>query len=169
MKPVHCPCCGATLVPAEEDGHDRQFCASCKEFIYENPVPVVAGVILDREKRVLLVKRGVEPCIGTWTLPGGFIEIGEHPDDCILREIKEETDLDCRIRHLLGVYQQKGWKYRSVIVLAYLLDVVSGEPRAGDDAVDIRHYEYSHLPDIPFSSHREILADLFRNTLSGKE
>jgi 8-oxo-dGTP diphosphatase len=144
-----------------ENGYERQFCQSCSTFVYENPVPVVAGVILDPEHRLLLIKRGVEPCIGKWTLPTGFIEIGEHPDTCILREVKEETNLDCTIKRFFGVYQQKGWKYRSVVVLAYLLDPGSGEPRAGDDAVDIRYYEYVALPDIPFASHQNIVHDLF--------
>ncbi len=163
MKPLHCLHCGSELIPRKENGCDRQFCPSCNAFVYENPVPVVAGIILDTASRVLLVKRGVEPCIGKWTLPSGFIEIGEHPDECILREVKEETNLECKIRKLLGVHQQKGWKYRSVIVLAYLLDIISGEPKAGDDAVDIGYYEYEALPDIPFSSHRNIVHDLFQN------
>lgn len=161
MEPVHCPQCGSTLISRRENGYDRQFCQQCDLFIYENPVPVVAGIILDEENRILLVKRGVQPCIGKWTLPTGFIEIGEHPDDCVLREVEEETSLECRIIRLFGIYQQEGWKYRSVIVIAYLLETVNGEPKAGDDAVDIRYYAHETLPDIPFASHRNIVSDLF--------
>jgi 8-oxo-dGTP diphosphatase len=163
MEPVHCPQCGSELIPRKENGYNRQFCPRCISFVYENPVPVVAGIILDVENRILLIKRGVDPCIGKWTLPTGFIEIGEHPDVCILREVKEETNLECNIKKLFGVYQQKGWKYRSVIVLAYLLDNLSGEAKAGDDAVDVRYYEYETLPDIPFESHRHIVRDVFQS------
>jgi ADP-ribose pyrophosphatase YjhB (NUDIX family) len=162
MQLLHCPHCGSKLMPRKENGYERLFCPKCSTFVYENPVPVVAAVILDEKERVLLVKRGVEPCIGTWTLPSGFIEMGEHPDACVLREAKEETNLECKIRRLLGVYHQKGWRYRSVIVLAYLLDTIGGEPRAGDDAVAIGYYGHEALPDIPFSSHRDIIHDLFQ-------
>ncbi len=162
MKLRYCPQCGEELVPKKEGDSKRLFCRGCNEFIYENPVPVVAGVILDKEKRILLIKRGVEPCKGRWTLPTGFLEIDEKPEETILREIKEETNLDCRIRSLVGLYQQRGWRYKSVIVLAYILDVLKGEAKAGDDAVDIRYFDYKDLPEIPFKSHREIIKDIFQ-------
>ncbi len=160
MELHHCPQCGEQLTTKKEDTHNRLYCQLCKVFVYENPVPVVAGVILNTQGKILLIKRGVEPCIGSWTLPSGFIEINEKPDECIIREIKEETNLDCRIKNLLGAYQQKGWRYKSVIVLAYLLDILRGEPKAGDDAVDIQYFSYEHLPDIPFQSHRVIIEDV---------
>lgn len=162
MELLHCPQCGTKLIPRTENGYERLFCPRCKVFVYENPVPVVAGAILDEKERILLVKRGVEPCIGSWTLPSGFIEMGEHPDACVLREVKEETNLSCRIQRIIGLYHQKGWRYRSVIVLGYLLDRTGGAPQAGDDAVDVSYYPYEKLPAIPFASHRNIIDDLFQ-------
>ena len=162
MKLLFCPQCGEKLVSQKENETVRLYCKTCNEFIYENPVPVVAGIILDRENKILLIKRGVKPCIGKWTLPTGFIEVNETSEKCIVREIKEETNLDCRIKELLGVYQQKGWRYKSVIVLAYVLDVIKGEAKAGDDAIDICYFNFIDLPKIPFKSHREIIRDIYK-------
>ncbi len=163
MELRYCPECGSKLIPRTENSCERLFCSQCNVFVYENPVPVVAAAILDERKRILLVKRGIEPCIGSWTLPSGFIEMGEHPDACVLREVKEETNLSCTIKRIIGLYHQKGWRYRSVIVLGYLLDAIDGVPQAGDDAVDIGYYAFGQLPEIPFASHRDIIDDLFKN------
>ena len=164
MKLLYCPKCGGKLFTKKEDDKERLFCQRCKEFIYENPVPVVAAVILDKEKRILLVKRGEEPCTGRWALPSGFIEIDEIPEESVIREMREEVNLNCRIRSLLGLYQQRGWRYKSVIVLAYILDVIKGNAKAGDDAVDLRYFDYQNLPEIPFKSHREIIEDIFKGS-----
>lgn len=161
MNLNNCPQCGNILISKKEGNYDRSYCQKCAEFTYINPVPVVAGVIKDEKNRILLIKRGVEPCIHHWTLPTGFIEINETPEESILREIKEETNLTCTIERLLGVYQQKGWKYESIIVLAYILNPIEGYPKAGDDAIDIKYFEYKTLPEIPFISHRKIIKNIY--------
>jgi ADP-ribose pyrophosphatase YjhB (NUDIX family) len=162
MELNFCPQCGCSLTKKTEGTYERKFCLQCKHFIYENPVPVVAGIILEQDKRILLVKRGVEPCIGKWTLPTGFIELHETPEQCVVREVFEETNLKCHTKSLFGVYQQKGWKYKSVVTIAYRLTIESGTLRAGDDASDARFFSYNELPDIPFISHCLIIKDLFQ-------
>jgi len=161
MEYKYCPKCGNELRIRIENGIERLFCQVCNHFIYKNPVPVVAGIILDSKKRILLVKRGIEPCKGEWSLPSGFIEIDETPEQCVLREMKEETGLECRKERLFGVYQQKGWRYSSIIILAYILNITGGEAKAGDDAADLCFYAYQDIPEIPFISHRKIIKDIF--------
>jgi 8-oxo-dGTP diphosphatase len=164
VKLNNCPQCGSELVGKKEGEYERAYCEECGEFVYVNPVPVVAGVIQDESERVLLVKRGIEPCINRWSLPSGFIEINETPEEGVLREIKEETNLTCAIKRLQGVYQQRGWKYESIIVISYVLEVVSGRPRAGDDAIAVDFFGYDSLPEIPFASHREIIQSIFNES-----
>ena len=161
MELKYCPQCGKRLCVKKENGSNRLFCKNCNKFLYENPVPVVAGIVLDKNKRILLIKRGIEPNIGSWALPSGFMEIDESPDESIIREMKEETNLVCRIRKLLGTFKQKGFRYKNIIVLAYLLDVVKGIPEAGDDATALRFFDVQNLPEIPFTSHRKIIRTLF--------
>jgi len=55
-------------------------CERCGEPIYENPVPATAVVVIDKTESLVLVKRGVDPKKGYWCLPGGFMEIGETPE-----------------------------------------------------------------------------------------
>jgi len=63
----------------------------------------IACAAVIKENNVLLVKRIKEPYTGFWSMPGGKIEFGEYPEEAALREIKEETNLDCRSEGLKGV------------------------------------------------------------------
>ncbi len=164
MKLNYCPECGNHLEVKKENNREQLFCSACDKFVYQNPVPVVAGLIQNQKKEILLIKRGIEPCRGSWALPSGFMELDETPQQCVLREIKEETNLDCKIVHLLGVYQQKGWRYKSIIVIAYILEPIGGKPEACDDADELQYIPYKSLPQIPFKSHRKIIRDYFVNS-----
>ena len=65
------------------------------------------AVILDPDSRILLVRLAADEVeAGAWTLPGGGVEFGEHPDDAVLREVAEETGLSARIDGILGIFSQ---------------------------------------------------------------
>lgn len=66
------------------------------------PIPAVGAVILARE-HVLLIQRGQPPSEGKWTLPGGVVEIGESPENAIIREVREECSLDILVLGILDV------------------------------------------------------------------
>jgi ADP-ribose pyrophosphatase YjhB (NUDIX family) len=102
---------------------------------------------------VLLVKRSVEPKKGLWCLPGGFMELGETPEQAALRELKEETGLAGRIEMLLGVYANPSVIYHTVLMVGYLVKSYSGTLIAGDDADDAAFFHYDRLPEIAFESH----------------
>ena len=69
-----CPWCGAPLGPP---AGERQDCAGCGEPSYLNPKPTASGIVLDAEGRVLLGRRAIEPWLGFWDTPGGFVSPGE--------------------------------------------------------------------------------------------
>ncbi len=130
----------------------RLFCGHCNETFYENPVPATCIVTIDEAERVLLVKRNVEPKKGFWCLPGGFVELGENPDEGALRELKEETGLDGKIEMLMGVTSSPSSQYDTVLMIGYLVKS-SGILCTGYDASEAKWFNYKELPEIAFKSH----------------
>jgi len=74
-----------------------------KERRYRNPTPTV-DTIIQRDSRILLVKRRNDPFKGYLVLPGGFVNEGERVEDAAKREVKEETSLNIEVLDILGVY-----------------------------------------------------------------
>lgn len=109
------------------------------------PVPAV-GVVCLRGDSVLLIRRGRPPRQGEWSLPGGRIEPGERAIDAALRELGEETGVEARITGLIdvvdGVFPEADRHY---VLIDYAAEWVSGEPVAGDDALEAR---FVRLDDI---------------------
>jgi ADP-ribose pyrophosphatase YjhB (NUDIX family) len=114
-------------------------------------------VVVDAEDRVLLVKRSVDPKKGFWCLPGGFMELGETPEQAALRELKEETGLAGKIDMLLGVLTNPSALYHTVLIVGYLVKSYSGSLIAGGDANDTALFHMNELPEIAFESHASFI------------
>lgn len=98
MTAGFCARCGGEVerrVPAGED-RERDVCARCGTIHYQNP-RLVVGTVVSHEGAVLLCRRAIEPRRGTWTVPAGFLEIGESAPDGAARETREETGVEVRI------------------------------------------------------------------------
>jgi len=114
----------------------------------EKPVVGVGGVIIDRG-HALLIRRGSEPLRGEWSIPGGTLELGETLEEGVARELLEETGVDVRVLELIEVFDRiyldkeaiaAGNKRRPrfhYVIVDYLCEVISGEPRAGSDVTDV--------------------------------
>jgi len=109
----------------------------------EGPSVTADCLIVNKKGEILLIKRGRPPFEGSWALPGGFIECGrETIEQCAVREAKEETGIDAKLKHLLGVRSHPDRDPRGHTVTAiYVCETVSDEEartaRADDDACDI--------------------------------
>lgn len=105
---------------------------------FSSPTPAV-GVVCLRGEEVLLIRRGKPPRVGEWSLPGGRIEPGERATDAALRELAEETGVTARITSLIdvvdGIFAEAGLHY---VLIDYAAAWLSGEPVAGDDALEAR-------------------------------
>ncbi len=155
----HCPRCGVELESRDDHGHARPTCPSCGYIHYWNPVPA-AGVILERDGAVLMVKRRWDPRAGQWCLPAGFMEYGEAPEKCAVRELFEETGVIGRLTGLFGVYAGLDDPRVRTVLILYTAEVEGGEEQAGDDATALRWFERDALPhDSAFASHRQALAE----------
>ena len=158
----YCPYCRAPLSYREVENRERLVCTGCNRIIYENPIPATAAVVRDEDKKILLVKRSVEPKKGMWCLPGGFVELDETPEQACLRELYEETNLTGEIDRLMGIYPGHSAVYKSVLVIGYLIGRYQGLLNAGDDCEEAGFFDVRRLPTIAFRSHRTLLDDVLR-------
>jgi ADP-ribose pyrophosphatase YjhB (NUDIX family) len=138
-------------------GRVRRVCSDCGFVHFVDP-KVGAGVLAEKDGKVLLVRRGVSPAMGSWCLPSGFVEHDEDPAGAAVRECLEETGLRVRITALLDVMPYGNDQRGSGIIVLYRAQVVGGQPHAGDDASEIGFFGPDELPsDIAFPSNREVL------------
>jgi 8-oxo-dGTP diphosphatase len=152
-----CPLCGNKLRVRLLEGYRRPFCSACNLPIYENPVPATCVVAADGAGRILLVRRSVEPKSGQWCLPGGFMELGESPENAALRELREETGMRAKIESLLGVVSAPSDAYDTVLMVGYRVNALDGILEPGDDAAEVAYFAHGALPPIAFASHRHFV------------
>ena len=98
-----CSSCGGTVsyrVP-KDDNRERAICDSCGQIHYRNPI-IVVGCVAERDGKVLLCKRAIEPRYGYWTVPAGFMELGESVAGGAARETLEEALATVELGHLFA-------------------------------------------------------------------
>ena len=130
---------------------------------YKNPILTV-DVIVQNGEKIVLVRRGKEPYKGKLAFPGGFIEWNERAEDAAVREAKEETGLEIKLRELLGVYSDPTRDPRGHIVsIVFIADSVGEELKAGDDAKEAMWLNPEELDknDLCFD-HWKILQDYLK-------
>ncbi len=157
-----CLRCASPLVRRDDHGSPRPTCPKCGFIHYRNPVPA-AGVILTWRGGVLMVKRKYDPRAGAWCLPAGFMEYGETPERCALRELKEETGLSGNLDGLFGVYTGTDDPRVRAVLIIYAAERAGGRLKPGDGAIEARFFPLAALPrPIAFASHRQALAEFVK-------
>lgn len=165
----YCPLCAAGLKPRTDGLRQRLSCPACGYVYYHNPVPAAGGAIL-RDGKVCLVRRSVQPRLGDWTLPAGFIEYDETPRACAEREIAEETGLCVATQDVLGVYD--GFddpRHHAILIVYHMQETEKRTLIAGDDADRAEFFAPTEVPaNIAFRAHRQALHDLFGDEYRGE-
>jgi len=141
-------------------------CSACGEIFYQNPLPAAAALVLDDQRRVLLVKRGITPNKGEWCLPIGFAETGETIAQAALRELCEETGVVGRMVRLIDADSWRGEVYGDLLVVTFEVEKISGRETPGDDADDVAYFAIDRLPPLAFPSNEKAIrlcADLHRD------
>ena len=100
--------------------------------------PCAGGVVLDGDGRILLIRRGQEPSLGFWSVPGGRCRPGETPADACVREVAEETGLRVQVTRLAGTVERDGPAGVAYDIDDFVCTVVGGALQAGDDALEAR-------------------------------
>jgi ADP-ribose pyrophosphatase YjhB (NUDIX family) len=136
-------------VPAG-DNRQRLVCPDCDYVAYENP-KVVVGVVATWEDKLLMCKRAIEPRLGYWTLPAGFMEMGERPQEGAAREAWEEARAKLEIVDLLAVYSLP---HISQLQLFYRARLLSPDVAAGPESEEVGLFTFDGLPatDLAFPS-----------------
>jgi len=161
MEWNYCPITGEKLVTADDGQGPRPYSNGARRFYYSNPVPA-ACCFLTQGDAILFVQRAVEPRKGLWTVPGGFVEVGETPEQAALRELEEETALIGRGPVLLGVRGKPHRDAGGVIVIGYRIPEWSGDLVPATDAMDAGFFGPDERPELAFDAHVELLAEFDR-------
>jgi ADP-ribose pyrophosphatase YjhB (NUDIX family) len=108
------------------------------------------GLYVVKDGKVLLVRRGNEPGRGKWSLPGGRIRFGERSEEAALREMREETGLEVRLKRVVDVVDvfwrsERGELLEHFVIVDFEAEVVGGELRPADDALDARWFSPEEL------------------------
>lgn len=132
------------------DNRPRDVCATCGFVHYVNP-KIVTGAIVRHDGRILLCRRAIEPRIGYWTLPAGFMETGETAEQAAVREAREEANAEIVIDRLLAVYSIARIAQVQIMYLAHLT-----EPRfsPGAESLEVKLAGWDGIPwdDLAFPS-----------------
>lgn len=144
----YCPICGHALQDREAFGRVRRFCSSCDRVIFRDH-KVAAGVLIERDGKVLLVRRCMGSRQGTWSFPAGFVEFDEEPADAAVRECREETGLAVEIAGLHAVVGPEPAGAASIVIV-YRARVVGGKLQAGDDVDRVGFFGPDELPPLAF-------------------
>ena len=135
---------------------------------YSNPTPTV-DVILQRDSKVLMIRRKKDPFEGQLALPGGFVNEGETVEDAMRREAMEETSLEVEPIEILGVYSDpKRDPRKHIMTVVFVGIIVGGSGKAGDDAASIEWVQLADVEKLQVAfDHATILRDYKKWKASG--
>jgi ADP-ribose pyrophosphatase YjhB (NUDIX family) len=156
-----CRACGTAVqyrIPAD-DNRERAVCPACATVHYENPCNVV-GTVPVWGDQVLLCKRAIEPRYGLWTLPAGFLELGETTADGALRETLEEAGAQIELGELFTLLNVVRV---GQVHFFYLAKMMSTALDPGSETLEARLFREDEIPwdEIAFRTVRETLRFFF--------
>jgi ADP-ribose pyrophosphatase YjhB (NUDIX family) len=163
----YCCQCGARGSYRIPQGDDRPrfVCSACQAVHYDNP-KLVVGCIPVWKERLLLCRRAIEPRYGKWTIPAGFLEIGETVQDGAKRETLEEAG--AKVEHLKP-YALYNLSFIGQIYLIFLSRLQDGNFSAGHESIDVGLFDEHEIPwdDMAFPVIGKILRRYFEDVASG--
>jgi ADP-ribose pyrophosphatase YjhB (NUDIX family) len=164
----YCSNCGTTVelrIP-EGDTLPRYVCSACNVIHYQNP-KIVVGCIPEWEDRILLCRRAIEPRLGLWTMPSGFMENAETLVQGAERETLEEANARVEMGDLYSIYNVPHINQVHVLFRARLLDL---DFKPGIESLDVKLFHEAEIPwdALAFRVIREPLKRYFEERRQGK-
>lgn len=142
---LYCSNCGnetIMLMVPKHDTHQRKVCVECNTVHYENP-RVVVGAVTTFEDKFLLCKRAIEPQLGLWTYPSGFLENGESLEQGAIREAYEEACAHIKLTHLIGTYSLLRAQQVHII---YAATIAKPEFDVSIESSEVRLFDEKDIP-----------------------
>ena len=129
------------------DGEERErlSCLDCGHVFYENP-KVVVGALVRQDDRVLLCRRAIEPRRGYWTLPAGYLELGETSAEGAIRETREEAGAEIVLDGILAIYNISRIGQLQIIYRARFADPADPAAAAGPESLEIGLFDWAGIP-----------------------
>ena len=163
-----CSQCGGAIVrqvPAG-DTHERHVCTACATIHYQNPKMVI-GCIPEHEERILLCRRAIEPRLGLWTLPAGFMELNETTAEAAAREAREEAKAAIEIGDLYTLYSLPHIDQVYLFYRGRLLNLDFGP---GEESLEVRLFHENEIPwtELAFTVVTETLQHYFIDRRRGR-
>lgn len=152
---------GFELRVPEGDSLKRSVCGDCGFIDYRNP-RIICGVVPILEDQVLLCTRAIEPRVGFWTVPAGFMELGESPAEGAAREAVEEANADIEVGDLIGIYTVR---HIGQVHMYFRGQLRSPDFYPGPESRDVRLFGWDEIPwqDLAFPTIEWALRDYERN------
>lgn len=150
-----CPKCAGRLEGRTIEGRSRPFCGACGSVYWEDPKVAVA-VCIPWDGGVLLGRRAIDPGLGLWSFPSGYVDRGEVLEDAARREVLEESGLAVDIAGLVGVYSTPG---NPVVLVVYAAEATSGCPEPGPEVGELAAFPPDRLPPMAFEHDDRIIRD----------
>lgn len=159
---IYCSECGEKVrreIPGD-DNRERSVCPSCHVVHYVNP-KIVVGCVPEKDGRILLCKRAIEPRYGHWTVPAGFMELGESTVQGAARETLEEACAQVAIGHLFAIVDVVDAGQVHMFYTARLLSDFA----AGEESLAVALFAEDEVPwdDLAFHSGRYALQKYFED------
>ena len=150
-----CSACSVELTSRYVDGVQRPVCDKCGAVVYFDP-KVAASAIVENFGCIALIKRAINPGIGKWTFPGGYVDRGEPVDRAAVRETWEETGLNITIDALHGVFS---YPDIPVVLVVYTASVIGGTLAPGPECEEAAWVPPDAIPwrNLAFPSTEEAL------------
>jgi 8-oxo-dGTP diphosphatase len=163
MNYKFCFNCGARYSEFVQVG--KYACNACGFVFYKNSKPTASAIVV-KDGKILLGKRRKDPFKGYWDVPGGFLELGEHPLDGVKRELKEETGLEIEVEEVLGFFMDKyGAGGDETLNISFVASIKDGTPRADDDITELAWFSVDEIPEVAFENGKEMIR-AYKNKIS---
>lgn len=163
----YCSNCGAKLSFDFVEGENRKryFCTNCGTIHYTNP-KIIVGAVVYWEDKVLLCKRAIEPRLGFWNTPGGFLEDEEKAEDGAAREVLEESGGEVEIERVIDIYNLP---HANQVYIHFLARLKDGKFSNGVESIESKLFTENEIPwkDMAFTSSMFALRKYFADRKEG--